>query len=119
MPSGPPARARRRPASWPVPSRNGYGRPAASPPRPTEGRCPVASELAGGGLTPNELAKILRVSPDRVRAWIKSGHLGAINTAATRSGKPRFVVLPHHLEEFERGRRVSPPPGPTPRRRKR
>jgi hypothetical protein len=27
------------------------------------------------GLTPNELAKVLRVSPDRVRQWITAGQL--------------------------------------------
>ncbi len=67
------------------------------------------------GYTPRELAKILRVSPDKVRALIRSGELGAINTAAVRCGKPRFVVLPHHLVEFEKGRRISPPAKPAPR----
>jgi hypothetical protein len=70
------------------------------------------------GMTPRDVARRYRVSPDRVRAWIKSGQLGAINTAATRCGRPRFVVLPHHLEQFEKGRTVSPPPKPTPRRRR-
>jgi excisionase family DNA binding protein len=70
------------------------------------------------GYTPNELAKLLRISPDRIRAWIAAGQLGAVNVAETRSGKPRFVVLPQHLEEFERRRRVAPPVKP-PRRRKR
>lgn len=70
------------------------------------------------GLTPNEVARLLRVSADRVRSWIRSGHLGAINTAAVLCGKPRFVVLPHHLEEFVRLRRAAPPPQPRrPRRR--
>ena len=62
------------------------------------------------GYTPRELARLLRVSPDRVRAWIAAGELGAINTAAARCGRPRFVVLPHHLAEWERNRRVARPP---------
>ena len=54
------------------------------------------------GQTPNELAKVLRVSPDRIRSWITSGKLKALNLAPTRAGRPRFVILPHHLQEFER-----------------
>lgn len=72
----------------------------------------------GAGLTPRELARLLRVSPDRVRAWIASGELGALNTAAARCGKPRYVVLPHHLAEFEQ-RRGAARPKPAPRRRRR
>jgi excisionase family DNA binding protein len=68
--------------------------------------------------TPRELARILRVSPDKVRALIRSGELGAINTATARCGKPRFVVLPHHLAEFEQGRRISPPAKPAPRQKR-
>jgi excisionase family DNA binding protein len=78
---------------------------------------PADTAPAGGGLVVREVAKVLRVSPDRVRAWIKSGELGAINTS--RRGKPRFVVLPHHLAAFELARAVAPPPRPDRRRRKR
>jgi hypothetical protein len=70
------------------------------------------------GQTPNEVARLLRVRPDRVRAWITSGELGAVNTAANTCGKPRFVILPRHLAEWERRRAAAPPP-PPPRRRKR
>jgi hypothetical protein len=73
----------------------------------------------GPGHTPRELARILRISPDKVRALIRSGELGAINTATARCGKPRFVVLPHHLAEFERGRRISPAAKPPPRPKRR
>jgi excisionase family DNA binding protein len=69
------------------------------------------------GYTPNELARVLRVSPDRIRAWIKSGELQAVNVSQHRCSRPRFVVLPHHLAEFERDRQVGPPPK-APRRRK-
>jgi excisionase family DNA binding protein len=70
------------------------------------------------GYTPAELARLLRVSADRIRAWIKRGELRALNVAPGRLGKPRFVVLPHHLEEFERKRRVATPAArPAPRRR--
>jgi hypothetical protein len=72
---------------------------------------------AGRGWTPNELARLIRVSPDRVRGWIKAGLLGAVDTSAVRCGKPRYVVLPHHLAEWERQRSAAPPPKP--RRKKR
>jgi excisionase family DNA binding protein len=69
------------------------------------------------GYTPRELARLLRVSADRVRAWIASGELGAINTAPHRCGRPRYVVLPHHLAEWEKRRQVTTAPKPAPRRK--
>ena len=70
------------------------------------------------GLTPNELARVWRVSPDRIRSWITSGELGAIDTARRRCGRPRYVVLPHHVEEFERRRAARSSPKPVrPRKR--
>jgi excisionase family DNA binding protein len=71
------------------------------------------------GLTPREVAKFLRVSPDRVRQWIQVGELRALNTATSRIGKPRFIILPEHLREFQRRREVSPPPKPVPRTKRR
>ena len=70
------------------------------------------------GYTVAEVARLYRVSEDKIRNWIKKGRLGAINTADPRCVRPRFVVLPHHLAEFERANSVAPPPKP-PRRRKR
>jgi hypothetical protein len=70
------------------------------------------------GLTPAELARILRVSPDRVRGWIQAGELGAIDTARQRCRKPRYVVLPVHLDEFLRRRRAATLPPKTRRRKK-
>jgi excisionase family DNA binding protein len=78
----------------------------------------MAAEIVQRGLTPREVAKLLRVSPDRVRAWIARGELGAINMGMARCGRPRFVILPHHLREFERGRQAVAEPTPATRRRK-
>ena len=69
------------------------------------------------GLTVREVARRYRVSPAKVRSWIRSGRLGAINTSSARCGKPRFVVLPRHLDEFENQRSAGPTPKPVPRRK--
>ena len=69
------------------------------------------------GLTPVEVARLWRISPDRVRALIRSGVLGALNLSPHRSGKPRFVVLPHHLREFEQRHAAAEPERPKASRR--
>ena len=61
--------------------------------------CGLGNDTAKRGWTPNELARLLRVSPDRICDWIKRGELSAINTATHPYGRPRFVILPHHLEQ--------------------
>ena len=73
--------------------------------------------MSDRGLTPNELAKVLRVSPDRIRGWIASGELPALNVAPVLCGKPRFIILPHHLAQFEEKRRAGPAPKVKRRRR--
>jgi hypothetical protein len=83
-----------------------FGRPLAD-----------VNRTAARGYTPRELARLLRVSPDRVRSWIVAGELGAIDTARQRCGKPRYVILPTHLEQFLRRRSAGPVPKP--RRQKR
>ncbi|MHB1424762.1 MAG: helix-turn-helix domain-containing protein [Gemmataceae bacterium] len=70
------------------------------------------------GYTPNELARVLRISPDRIRAMIRSGELGAVDTSRHRCGRPRFVILPHHYREWEQRRRAATPEAPRPTRRK-
>jgi hypothetical protein len=70
------------------------------------------------GFTVADLAKRYRVSPDKVRAWIKRGELPAVNTASAVCRKPRFVVLPDAVAAFEQRRGVAPPT-PKPQRRRR
>ena len=95
-------------------------RPAAADPVEALSDRPKAEQPAAPrGYTPAELARLLRVSPDRVRAWIKSGELPALNVATHRCGRPRFVILPQHLAEFEKRRRAATPVAkPSPRKRR-
>jgi hypothetical protein len=70
------------------------------------------------GYTVAEAARRYRVSPDKIRGWIARGELQAINTAAALCGKPRYVILPEHLEAFEQRRTVGQPAAPAMRRRR-
>jgi hypothetical protein len=70
------------------------------------------------GFTVCDVAKRYRVSPDKVRTWIRSGELFAINTAASLCGKPRFVITPEALERFERSRQTFTAPPPKVKRQK-
>ena len=70
------------------------------------------------GLVVEDVARRLRVSPDKVRVWIKRGELAAVNTADTVCGKPRFVVTPESLAEFERLRSAAAPQPKVVRRRR-
>jgi excisionase family DNA binding protein len=83
----------------------------------TTSRHDVPEHLPQRGYTPGELARLLRVSPDRIRAWIARGELAAVNTADVRCGKRRYVILPHQLAAWVQSRLAGPPPTP-PRRRK-
>jgi hypothetical protein len=65
-----------------------------------------------------DVARRYRVGEDKVRGWIARGELQAINTATILCAKPRWVVLPEALAEFERRRTGGPPPK-APRRRRR
>ena len=70
------------------------------------------------GLTPNEFARVYRLGPDRVRSMIARGELQAINTAKVRCGKPRWVIMPWHAQQWEESRRAVVIKSPR-RRRKR
>jgi excisionase family DNA binding protein len=70
------------------------------------------------GYTVTDTAKLLRVSEDKIRSWIRSGELSAVNTAGPRTRKPRFVILPHAIEQFASARSAAESPK-TPYRRRR
>jgi excisionase family DNA binding protein len=78
----------------------------------------VSAEPAGAGLTTQDIARRFRVSEEKVRRWIHNGELRAINTATVLSGRPRWVIPPEALTEFEQRRAGGPAPK-LQRRRKR
>jgi hypothetical protein len=71
------------------------------------------------GMTPTEVGRYLRVSPDFVRDEIRAGRLGAIDTSRQRCRRARYIVLPHHLREWEQAHQAATPYKPVPRRRRR
>lgn len=76
------------------------------------------ASTTASGRTVAEVARLLRVGADKVRAWIRRGELAALNTADP-GDRPRFVVLPDQLEAFRRQRAAAPPPEAKPARRRR
>ena len=56
--------------------------------------------------TPSEVAKRLRVSPDKVRSWIRTGELRAIDVSSVGSQRKRFLVDLDDLVVFEEARAV-------------
>jgi transposase len=78
---------------------------------------PADTTAPARGLTTADVAARYRVSEDKVRTWIARGELRAINTASATCGKPRYVVPPDALAEFERRRSAAEPPKPVRRRR--
>jgi helix-turn-helix protein len=62
------------------------------------------------GFTVADVAARFRVSPDKVRGWIRRGELAAVNTSTLLCGRPRFVVTPEALAQFEAARSPALPP---------
>jgi hypothetical protein len=96
---------------------------AGSIPKQSSRRAGAMSERAlsvpipAPGFTVADVAARYRVSPDKVRGWIAKGVLRAINTATVLCARPRWVVPPEALAEFERGRQGGPLPKPVRRKR--
>ncbi len=57
-------------------------------------------------LTPPEVAKRLRVSPETVIGWIKADELKAINAGRRGCVRPRYRILESDLEDFIRRRYI-------------
>lgn len=60
-------------------------------------------------MTVPEVAKHLRVRPDKVLSWIRSGRLRGYDVAEKEGGHPRYRVNPADLEAFLQGRATSTP----------
>ena len=56
-------------------------------------------------LTPPEVARLLRVKPEKVRAWIDRGELQAIDVSDT-VGRPLYRVSATDLDAFIRRRQI-------------
>ena len=68
-------------------------------------------------LTPPQVAKRLAVKSDKVRAWIRSGKLRALDVSEGAK-RPRFRVAPDDLDDFLRSLQVVAPPKQQKRRKK-
>jgi hypothetical protein len=71
---------------------------------------PTKAPPAHAKLTPPEVAKRFRCSPEKVIAWILAGELHAINVAARLGGRPRWLIDQKDLADFERRRSAAPLP---------
>jgi len=63
----------------------------------------------GQPLTIPEVAKFLRVSPDKVLFWIRSGRLRGYNIAERENGRPKYRVNPDDLDAFTQQRAITQP----------
>ena len=68
--------------------------------------------------TPPAVAEGLGVDPSKVRGWVDSGELKAVNVAARLGGRPRWRIAAADLDAFLESRR-SPTPVKPQRRRQR
>ena len=82
---------------------------------PGEAKAIIAECLAAltptntGPMTVPEVAKLLRVRPDKVLAWIRSGRLRGYNVAEKENGRPKYRINPADLEAFIQRRAVTQP----------
>ncbi len=60
-------------------------------------------------LTVPEVAKFLRVRPDKILSWIRSGRLRGYNVAERENGRPKYRVNPDDLQSFMQQRAVTQP----------
>ena len=61
-------------------------------------------------LTTTEVARRLGVSADKIRYWITTRELRAINVALRRGGRPRWRIAVEDLAAFLAARTVTPEP---------
>jgi hypothetical protein len=71
------------------------------------------------GLTVADVAARYRVSPDKVRGWVRRGELAAINVATALCGRAQLRITPEALAAFERRRSAAAAPAQPSRRPRR
>ena len=82
---------------------------------PSNDSVPLDFRLA---LRPTDIARRYRVSVHKILRWIATSELRAINVATDIARRPRWIVTPEALAEFERRRAAQLAPAPRRRRRK-
>ena len=70
---------------------------------------PSAQPASGQPMTVPEVAKFLRVRPNKVLSWIRSGRLRGYNIAERENGRPKYRVNPDNLEAFMQQRAITQP----------
>lgn len=86
----------------------------------------VARRMAWGSTVPcynvSEVAKALKVKPEKVQHWIRAGELAAFNVASTPKGQPQWRITREALAAFQADRAAkltAPPVAPSKRRARR
>jgi excisionase family DNA binding protein len=74
-----------------------------------EAHRPAAVELPVQPMTVPEVAKFLRVRPNKVLSWIRSGRLRGYNIAERETGRPKYRVNPEDLRTFTQTRATTQP----------
>ncbi len=65
-----------------------------------------------------ELAKLLKVKPEKIQLWIRAGELEAFNVASKPTGQPQWRITAAALAAFQAKRTANltePPVTPAPR----
>jgi excisionase family DNA binding protein len=60
-------------------------------------------------MTVPEVAKFLRVRPDKVLSWVRSGRLRGYNVAEKENGRPKYRINPEDLAAFAQQRTITQP----------
>jgi hypothetical protein len=71
------------------------------------------------GYTVREVARRYRIGREKVMGLIRRGELRAVNIMTSVSGKPRYVITPEALRDFEERHSAAVPMRPNRRRTRR
>jgi len=69
-------------------------------------------------LSPHQVAKKLKVRPERVYQWLNSGELPGIDLSSNGSSRPRWRIDQQAIDSFLESKRSKPAPTPAPQRRR-